>query len=116
MNKQFEVTVNPFERSVHIGRIKEGQELEINPAKRRNGDLRYDFVEELYFRDLDEWQSFEMDGKYYDVHFLYEDDFSLNIYEVKENGSADYRECLVYLLDVIFFMGEDNCVSGRFAQ
>jgi hypothetical protein len=120
MNKQFEVTVNPFKRSVHIGRIKEGQELEIDPAKRRNGNVLYDFVEELYFRDLDEWQSFEMDGKYYDVHFLYEDDFSLNIYEVKFKGGsagwADYRECLVYVLDVIFFMGDDNCVSGRFAQ
>jgi hypothetical protein len=116
MNKIFEVAVDPFRRSAHIARIREGQELEVDPAKRRYGNVLYDVIHELYFRDLDEWQSFEIDGKYYDVHFLYEDDFTLNIYEVKENGSADYRECLVYLLDITFFLGEDNCISGRFAQ
>jgi hypothetical protein len=116
MNKIFDVFVSPFEKEVTISRIKEGQELEKDPAKRRSGSLLCDYVEELYFRDLDEWQSFEMDGKVYDVHFLYEDNFSLNIYEVKENGSADYRECLVYVLEIVFFLDEDNCVSGRFAQ
>ena len=120
MNKIFDVFVSPFEKKVTISRIKEGQELEIDPAKRRSGSLLCDYVEELYFRDLDEWQSFEMDGKVYDVHFLYEDDFTLNIYEVKFKGGsagcADYKECLVYLLDITFFLSEDNCISGRFAQ
>jgi hypothetical protein len=120
MNKQFEVAVDPFRRSAHIARIREGQELEKDPAKRRYGNVLYDVIHELYFRDLDEWQSFEIDGKHYDVHFLYEDDFTLNIYEVKFKGGsagcADYKECLVYLLDITFFLSEDNCISGRFAQ
>jgi hypothetical protein len=111
MNKQFEVTVNPFKREVHIARIKEGQELEIDPTKRRYGDLFCDYTFETCFNKLNEQQTFVMGGKKYKVHFLYEDDFSLNIYEIGKE-----EECLVYILDVIFFMGEDNCVSGRFAQ
>jgi hypothetical protein len=43
------------------------------------------------YLELDEWNSFEFNGRVFDIHLLYEDDISLSIYEVTNGGTADYQ-------------------------
>lgn len=54
-------------------------------------------IVELYFDDLDEWQGFEVDGRCYDSHFIYEDgnNFNFEVYLVKKDGHNSYDVNLV---------------------
>lgn len=88
----FTVVVNPFTRVAIITR-----ELYryVNPT----GEIT---TIQLQFNDLDEWFSFEIDGKLYDAHFLYDNEFTFNIYRVNENNHNDYSECLVESLKILY--------------
>lgn len=63
-NKTFKVTINPFTMGVVIE--------------------RGDWSLELSFNAFDEWQSFEYDGKLYDIHIHYDDCLTVSIYDVIE--------------------------------
>lgn len=59
--------------------------------------LRDDSEQErvVEFTELDEWATVDFDGKLYDIHFLYEDVFSLSVYPHDENGWTDYTASIV---------------------
>lgn len=59
--------------------------------------LRDDSEQEkvVEFTELDEWATVDFDGKLYDVHFHYEDVFSLSVYPRDENGWTDYTESII---------------------
>jgi len=86
--KPFTVIVNPFTRVATITK-EEYPTGEINEI-------------EIQFNDLDEWYSFNIGDKIYDAHFLYDDEFSFNIYPVDENNHNDYKECLVEKLEIVY--------------
>ena len=86
--KPFTVTVNPFTRRAVIYK-------EEYPS----GES---YTLEIQFNDLDEWYSFNIGDKMYDAHFLYEGEFSFNIYPVDENNHNDYAECLVETLNISY--------------
>lgn len=88
LKKPFTVVVNPFTRVANI--TKEGYPT---------GEV---INIELQFNDLDEWYSFNIGHKVYDAHFLYEDEFSFNIYPVDEDNHNDYTECLVEKLEILY--------------
>ena len=39
---------------------------------------------EMNFEDLDEWNTFKMGGRDFDIHFLYDEEFSVSIYDVQD--------------------------------
>jgi hypothetical protein len=59
--------------------------------------LRDDSEQEkvVEFTELDEWATVDFDGKLYDVHFHYEDVFSLSVYPHDENGWTDYTDSIL---------------------
>jgi hypothetical protein len=68
---KFDVKVNAFTRSATF-------------VSNING---CEYIRVLYF-ELDEWNSFEMDGNLFDVHFMYDEKFSVYIYPVFD-GEVD---------------------------
>ncbi len=42
------------------------------------------YVETLYYNDCDYWSSFEIGGKSYDIHFLFDSNFIVSIYATSE--------------------------------
>jgi hypothetical protein len=39
---------------------------------------------EMNFETLDEWNAFKMNGKDFDIHFHYDEEFSVSIYDVQD--------------------------------
>jgi hypothetical protein len=74
----FKVEVNPFLRMAIV--------------KTNINDCEYSFG--LFYNELDEWNSFSLDGKDYDIHFLYDDKFSVSIYPLHSNYD---NSCIVEL-------------------
>ena len=72
---KFKVQVNPFKKiaiiSTHI-----------------NKKL---FTMSMYYENIDEWNSFELDGITFDIHFHYDAKFLVSIYPVK-NNKVDYTK------------------------
>lgn len=75
--------------------------VEVNPFTRKAiiscdwGNHQHERI--VYYDDIDEWTSFQIDDYLFDIHFLYDFDFSVSIYPVT-NNSVDYEhECDVDL-------------------
>lgn len=80
---RFNVTVNPFSNNVVVG------------SKTKNGYQEIDMsVNSL----TDEWSSFEMGGSVYDIHFHYDQEFSVSIYDAEDNIEAYQNSHSVKLL------------------
>lgn len=71
---KFNVTVNPFLSLAVIN-------TEINNVN---------YTTEIIFSDLDEWNTFDFEGKIFDIHYHYDSGFNLSIYPVNEN-KVDYE-------------------------
>jgi hypothetical protein len=76
--------------------------VEVNPFTRKAiiscdwNNYQHEWI--MYYDDIDEWNSFQIDYYLFDIHFLYDFDFSVSIYPVK-NNSVDYEhECDVDLV------------------
>jgi hypothetical protein len=78
---KFKVEVNPFIREAIIKSI-------IN-------DVEHTL--EMYYEDVDEWNGFMLDGKHFDIHFDYDEEFSVSIYEIKDNIARYDNSCEVEL-------------------
>jgi hypothetical protein len=69
----FKVEVNPFLRKAVIhAKIEKIQYTKI-----------------MYFEDIDEWNTFEMANKIFDIQFQYDAEFLVSIYPVEDN-KIDY--------------------------
>lgn len=71
----FNVIVNPFLRKATIKTKIDGVEYETT----------------LSYTDTDEWDSFNFVGNVFDIHFLYDAEFLVEIYTV-ENNVVDYTK------------------------
>lgn len=74
---EFKVTINPFLQTMTV----EGS----------LHNLIKDQVE-LTYKDIDEWNGFEMFGYKYDIHFLYDTRPEVSIYEIQEFVGDNYTE------------------------
>lgn len=72
---KFKVQVNPFAKIAVIT-------TKIN---------RVLFERKMYYENIDEWNSFEMNQKTYDIHFHYDAKFLVSIYGVT-NNIVDYTK------------------------
>jgi len=72
---KFQVEVNPFKQSAIIN-TKIGA---------------FSYTQVMYFEQFDEWDSFELGGQIFDIHFLYDMEFTVSIYPVFDN-KADYTK------------------------
>ena len=55
----------------------------------------------IYYNEVDEWNSFDINGQVYDIHFYYSSEFIVNIYSVNKDV-ADYEyPCKVKLKIVL---------------
>ena len=63
---KFYANVNPFLGLVRVYTLREDP---------------YDMEEELGFEGVDEWNWFSFKGVGYNIHYFYDEDFSLSIYE-----------------------------------
>ena len=86
---RFTAIVNPFTRTAWIS-------ARINKCQ---------YEREVSFIEIDEWNSFEMSGIVFDVHFCYDTEFTLNIYDVPDddveyetNYDASYPVHIKYVL------------------
>ena len=70
---KFDVEVNPFLKGVYI-------ESKINKCI---------YTEFLTFTDTDEWQTFRMGEQDFDIHFLYDDKFSVSICTIEDVTEGD---------------------------
>lgn len=71
---KFRVQVNPFTRSVSINVLSKG--------------ITYILV--TGYEDIDEWNSFELMGRAFDIQYHYEAEFLVGIYDVVD-GKVDYE-------------------------
>lgn len=72
---KFIVTVNPFLKSAKI-------QCEYKKCL---------YEKKLIYSDIDDWQTFKIDNRVFDIHFLYDTEFTVSIYNV-ENNKVDYSE------------------------
>ena len=72
---KFKVQVNPFKKIAII-------------STHFNKKL---FTKLMYYDNIDEWNSFEMAGITFDIHFHYDAEFLVSIYPVK-NNKVDYTK------------------------
>ena len=79
--EQFKVEVNPFLRKAII--------------KTTINDVEY--LRQRYYDNVDEWNSFTLDGKIYDIHFDYDEDFSVSIYPYTSENDKYRNSCQVEL-------------------
>lgn len=71
----FNVVVNPFLKNATISTKIDG--------------IKYE--KDLQYIDIDEWDSFDFVGNVFDIHFLYDTEFTVSIYTV-ENNIVDYAK------------------------
>ena len=80
--RKFNVEVNPFTQTAIISS--------------KFNDVLY--TQMINYSDLDVWDSFEMAWECFDIHFLYDDEFSVSIYPTEEGKATDYKNpCIVHL-------------------
>jgi hypothetical protein len=80
--RKFNVEVNPFTQTAII-------------SSTFNGIV---YTQMINYSDLDVWDSFEMAWECFDIHFLYDDEFSVSIYPTEEGKTTDYKNpCIVHL-------------------
>jgi len=79
---KFKVEVNPFTKRVEIN-------AKIKKVK---------YTIEMYYSEIDEWNSFEMGGKVFDIHFDYDVEFSVTIYKVKNGSIVVNKQYLTELI------------------
>ena len=70
---KFTVIVNPFLKSIQLQHETD------------NGTL----IQDIYWNEIDQWFTIASNGLYFDVHFLYDIDCTVSIYEFKD-GTQDY--------------------------
>jgi len=80
-NPIFKVVVNAFTKQAEISTKIKGVEYEITK----------------FFDEIDEWQSFKIDKKEYDIHFHYDEKFSVSIYPVQNGSAQTSNSCKVNL-------------------
>jgi hypothetical protein len=71
----FKVQVNPFTKKTVINT--------------KIGKIEYTKI--LYYEDIDQWDSFELAGETFDIHFHYDAEFLVSIYPV-ENNKVDFEK------------------------
>jgi hypothetical protein len=75
--------------------------VEVNPFKKQaiiNAKIGVvNYTKEIYFQEFDEWNAFELGDHVFDIHFHYEDEFSVSIYLVNEGYLLRHTPCLVEL-------------------
>ena len=77
----FKVEVNPFLREVII--------------KSTINDVEHTL--EMYYEDADEWNAFMLYGKHFDIHFYYDEEFTVSIYQIENNTARYTNLCEVEL-------------------
>jgi len=79
---KFKVEVNPFKKKAIIKTMIGG----------------FDFTKEIYYKELDEWNSFQVVGeRVFDIHFHYDEEFTVSIYLVNDGCLPRYTPCIVEL-------------------
>jgi hypothetical protein len=75
--------------------------VEVNPFKKQaiiNAKIGVvSYTKEIYFQEFDEWNAFEFGDHVFDIHFHYEDEFSVSIYLVNEGYLLRHTPCIVEL-------------------
>jgi hypothetical protein len=75
--------------------------VEVNPFKKQaiiNAKIGFiSYTKEIYFQEFDEWNTFEFGCHVFDIHFHYEDEFSVSIYRVNEGYVLRRIPCIVEL-------------------
>lgn len=79
-NIRFKVTVNPFEMTAKVLAM-------ISENEKDNQEI------EFTFKDFDWWDGFKVNGKEFDIHIHYDEEFTTSIYAY-ENGVGNYDNCL----------------------
>lgn len=81
---KFNVIVNPFTHVAYVSTKvgKTEQEVELNPDTL-----------------LDEWSSFEFGDNVYDIHFHYDTEFSVSIYDADDTQSSHSVKLKIVLKD-----------------
>jgi hypothetical protein len=78
---KFKVEVNPFKKQAIINA--------------KIGVISY--TREIYYQEVDEWNSFQFGDHVFDIHFHYDDEFCVNVYKVEEGTLLPYIPCIVEL-------------------
>jgi hypothetical protein len=65
----FSLEVNPFRKSISLKCVI----------------CEVEYTRELYYEELDDWQTFEIHGRTFDLHNYYDAEFLVEIFEVVDN-------------------------------
>lgn len=63
---------------------------------------------ELFFKDLDEWGGFDIDGKEYDCHFIYDERVGFYVYDVTDNKEVWYNGQVDVDIDLILEYNDED--------
>lgn len=55
----------------------------------------------IYYNEVDEWNSFDINGQVYDIHFYYSSEFTVSIYPVIKDVTDYESPCKVRLKIVL---------------
>lgn len=78
---KFKVEINPFKQKATVSTKVNNQSHTV----------------EIYYEDIDEWNSFKVNGQEFDIQFHYDAEFLVSIYPI-ENDRIDYsKTCEVEL-------------------
>ena len=55
----------------------------------------------IYYNEVDEWNSFDINGQVYDIHFYYSSEFTVSIYPVIKDVADYENHCKVKLKIVL---------------
>jgi hypothetical protein len=70
MATKFNVIINPFKQRMCVyARVN-----------------KVDCETIIPYSELDEWNSFEFNGRLFDLHLLYDEDIEISIYELQDGG------------------------------
>lgn len=72
---KFKVELNPFKQKAIVSTNISGQLHSV----------------EIYYEDIDEWNSFKINGQEFDIQFHYDDEFLVPIYPIEDN-KVDYSK------------------------
>lgn len=75
--------------------------VEVNPFKKQaiiNAKIGVvSYTKEIYYQEVDEWNSFQLGDHVFDIHFHYDEEFTVSIYLINEGSLMQYIPCLVEL-------------------